>query len=50
MFLDDAKQPGRLFLAKEQPSRFTLDDLDVRTFFSMNIGTGPYKRRKHVKL
>lgn len=29
VFLDDAKRPGRLFLAKEQPSRFTLDDLDV---------------------
>ena len=29
IFVDDSKQPGRLVLAKEQPSRPTLDDIDV---------------------
>jgi hypothetical protein len=29
VFVDDRKQPGRLVLAKEQPSRPTLDDIDM---------------------
>ena len=37
VFLEDVKNPGRLILAKEQPSRPTLDDLDVRTSSFMNL-------------
>lgn len=29
IFVDDSKQPGRLVLAKEQPTRPTLDDIDM---------------------
>lgn len=33
IFLEDRNQPGRLVLAKEQPSRPTLDDIDVCILF-----------------
>ncbi|KAG0626237.1 hypothetical protein M758_2G113400 [Ceratodon purpureus] len=40
IFVDDRNQPGRLILAKEQPSRPTLDDIDMLLLGGENSETG----------
>jgi len=40
IFVDDSKQPGRLILAKEQPTRPTLDDIDMLLLGGGNSGDG----------